>query len=132
MAIAAEMLAVFGYIPDLLAPIDYGKLASLLHGKLQGRVFETAILAAANIFTPGLSPVASPVTFRIYACFNMAGILSITRTVGTVTTTEILNAGNALVAQCAYMFDILVSTGDVINLQYSAAGLCHTLIVVEV
>lgn len=47
------------------------------------------------------------------------GVLSYTRTDGAYTATSKLNGGEALVADCAYMFTIMLSEEE-INLQYSA------------
>jgi hypothetical protein len=47
------------------------------------------------------------------------GVLAVERTIGEVTVEEQLNSGNALNAYASYAFDILVDSGDTINLQYS-------------
>jgi hypothetical protein len=93
---------------------------------LKGSIFNTPIAANTNIFTTSLSPTYTPTTFRIYACFNTSGVLTVRRTKGTVTVSEQLNSGTALVANAAYMFDIIVESGETVNLQYSvdATALC--------
>ena len=101
-------------------------------GELKGQVFNTAVGAGADIFDDDLTPTYNPTTFRIYAAFNGAAVLSVTRTRDGVTVTEQLNAGVALTANCAYAFDILVTTGDSINLQYAGAHTALTIKVVEI
>lgn len=98
----------------------------------KGSVFNTAINANTNIFSMNLVPTYSPTTFRIYACFSVAGVLTIRRTSGTTTISEQLNAGVALAANASYMFDFLVESGETINIQYSINATLLTLKVVEV
>ena len=95
-------------------------------------VFNTAVGAATDIFTNALSPLSSPTTFRIYACFDTAGILTVRRTRGGATVSEQLNNGVNLAANAAYMFDILVENGETINLQHSAGAQILYLKVEEV
>jgi len=99
---------------------------------LKGSVFNTSVSANTNIFTTDLTPTNSPTTFRIYCCFNASGVLSVKRTSGATTVAEQLNGGAALNANAAYMFDILVESGESINLQYSVAATALCLKVVEV
>jgi len=99
---------------------------------LKGSVFNSSVSANTNIFASDLAPTYAPTTFRIYACFNASGVLSIVRTKGGVTVTEQLNSGNALTANAAYVFDVLVESGETINLQYSVAATALVLKVVEV
>jgi len=99
---------------------------------LKGSIFNTSISANTNIFSSDLTPSYSPTLFRIYVCFNAAGVLTVRRTRGGTTVSEILNAGNNLNANCAYMFDVIVESGDSINLQYSVAATAICIRVVEV
>jgi len=107
-------------------------LATVREGVLKGQVFNTAVGAGVNIFATDLTPTYNPTTFRIYAAFDGAAVLSVARTRAGVTVAEQLNAGVALTANCAYAFDIVVSTGDGINLQYGGAHTALTIKVVEI
>jgi hypothetical protein len=99
---------------------------------LKGSVFNASVSANTNIFASDLSPANSPTVFRIYATFDASGVLSVVRTKGSVTVTEQLNSGNALNANAAYIFDIIVESGETINLQYSVAATALVLKVVEI
>jgi hypothetical protein len=99
---------------------------------LKGSIFNSPVSANTNIFASDLAPTYTPTTFRIYACFNASGVLSIVRTKGGVTVTEQLNSGSALNANCAYAFDVIVEGGETINLRYSVAATALVLKVVEV
>ena len=98
---------------------------------VKGSVFNTPIGAAANFFTPALSPTNSPCTFRIHMTFDTPGIVSIQRTSAGVTVREILNQNVALVANCAYIFDILVHSLDTINIQHDAGAQILYCLVIE-
>jgi hypothetical protein len=93
---------------------------------LKGSLFNTPVVANTDIFTTYLSPTNTPTTFRIYACFDASGVLTVRRKKGTVTVSEQLNSGTALAANAAYMFDVIVESGETFNLQYSvdATALC--------
>ena len=122
---------------------NWSELIALLPGLsppiLKGSVLNTAVAAATNFFAADLTPTGSPRTFRIYACFNAVGVLSVQRTrvnpappPPTITVAEQFNLGNTLNANAAYMFDLLVETGDSINFQYSLPATILKVIVVEV
>lgn len=74
-------------------------------------------------FANDLLPSYPPAVFRIYACIDTAGKLRVERynplggAVG-----ELLNGGNDLTAGAAYIFDVLVSSQDTINLSHSASS----------
>lgn len=132
MAEAREWIWV-GNFADLVALLP-GLAASIL----KGSVFNTPVAGATNIFAADLTPTNSPRTFRIYAVFNAAGILSVQRTRAnpappppTITVAEQLNSGVALTANASYMFDIKVRTGDSLNLQYSVPATILSLMVTE-
>jgi hypothetical protein len=93
---------------------------------LKGSLLNTSVVANTNIFAADLSPTNTPTTFRIYACFDADGVLTVRRKRGTVTVSEQLNAGSDLEANAAYMFDIVVESGETVNLQYSvdATAIC--------
>ena len=98
-----------------------GTVWTTLQSISKGSIFNTAIGANANFFAADLVPTSTPTLFRIYVCLSVAGVFNVQRTHGGVTVTENLNAGNALVANAAYMFDTLVDAGDTINLQTTVA-----------
>jgi len=104
-----------------------------LKPELKDSVYNQGIPTGIDIFATDLEPTESPTTFRIYACFDPGGILTVTRTVGTTTVTENLNGGANLAANASYFFDIAVHYGEKINLQYSGVGAtCISLKVWEV
>jgi hypothetical protein len=59
---------------------------------------------------------------RVYACFSVAGKLTVLVTQAGATVTEILNGDTNLIAGAAYLFDIPISYGDTINFRYSAGS----------
>lgn len=99
---------------------------------VKGSVFNTAVVANTNIFSSDITATHSPTNFRIYACFDDAGVLTVMRTVGVHTVQEELNGGGALAVDAAYTFDIVVEIGDSINIQYSVGATCIALKVLEV
>jgi len=107
-------------------------LTSKLTPILKGSIFNTPVTANINIFSSDLSPTNSPTTFRIYACFNTGGVLTVRRTKAGTTVSEQLNSGGALSVNAAYMFDIMVESGETINLQYSVNATALKLAVYEV
>jgi len=98
----------------------------------KGAIFNTAITANTDIFASDLSPTYSPTAFRIYACFNASGVLTVRRTRGGVTVSEQLNSGDLLNADASYAFDIVVESGETINVQYSVNATALVLKVLEV
>ena len=97
----------------------------------KGAIFNTAVAASTDMFKAALSPTLAASVFRVYVVFNASGTLTVRRTRGPATVSEQLNAGTALTANAAYIFDILVKTGDTINLQYSIAGTTIVLLIFE-
>jgi len=95
-------------------------------------IFNQSVTAGANILSSGLSPSNSPTVFRIYACFDTSGVLSVVRTKDTTTVTEQLNGGSSLSANSSYIFDIIVESDETINLRYSVNATCLILKVVEI
>ena len=120
----AELLAAVGTaLPDLIGVHAWLPVA---------RVFNLPCLPATNISPVEFSPTRALTTFRIYACFDTGGIVSVRRTAGGVTVGENMNAGNAVVANAAYMWDILVTSLETINFQHSIGATILFLLVVEV
>jgi len=99
---------------------------------LKGSLFNIHISANTDIFAADLSPTNTPTTFRLYVCFDTSGVLTVRRKSGAVTVSEQLNAGIALTANSAYMFDILVESDESINLQYSADATAICIKICEV
>lgn len=86
-------------------------------------VFNAALPAADNaLLSSAITPSNSPSYVTIYVCVSVAGIFKLARTRGGTTITEVLNSGNSLNADAAYMFNIPWRTGDSLNVQYSATG----------
>jgi len=103
---------------------------------IKGSLFNQSVTANTNIFssdlTPSLATTSNPVYFRIFACFNTSGVLSVVKTRGVSTVTMQLNGGNALTANALYAFDIIVESGESVNLQYSVNATALELNVVEI
>jgi hypothetical protein len=92
-------------------------------------VHNTAITAATNILASDITPSDPPSVFRIFVAVNTAGVFSARITNGGATVGVNLNGGTALTANAAYIFDILVHSGDSVNFQHSANA---TLLVLRV
>lgn len=90
----------------------------------------TNIVSAANPAAL-IAPTNAPCIFRIYVVLGTGGVFSVQRTANGTTSTENLNAGAALTASAAYMFDILVDQGEKIDFQSTASGTLIKLSVVE-
>jgi hypothetical protein len=93
-----------------------------------------AVSANTNIFTTDLKPISTGMTtFVIYIVPQLAGALSVFRTVsGTATNkAELLNSGTSLAVNTAYAFSVPVGTNDTINLQYSVPTTLTQLVVIE-
>jgi len=100
--------------------------------EFKGSVFNTAITAGTNIFAQDLEPTYTPCIFRIYACFDASGVLTVRRTRAGVTVGEQLNSGSPLAANAAYIFDVPVDADETINLQYSVDATVLKLSVMEI
>lgn len=95
-------------------------------------IFNQQVTANTDILPSYVEPNYSPTVFRIYACFNQSGILSVVRQFNNTTVNEILNSGINLNANCSYIFDIIVEDGESINLKYSVNATALCLKIVEV
>ena len=78
--------------------------------------------ADTNILATSITPTNTPCLFRIMVVLETAGVFSAMLISATVSKQLKLNAGVALTANCAYIFDILVHTGDTVNFQTSVSG----------
>jgi len=131
-------MAAFEEPTYAIGPLSYLRMREALRKELgreaaeaKGSVFNTGVTANTNIFDSDLSPTYTPCIFRIYCCFNASGVLTVRRTKAEVTVSQQLNAGATLVANAGYLFDIIVDSGETINLQYSVNATCLKLSVVE-
>ncbi len=124
----AEMLNVMKEALEQELRVEVGRESV----ESKASIFNTAVLANTDFFTTDLSPTFTPSIFRIYCCFNASGVLTVRRTKAGTTVSEELNAGSALTADAAYLFDVIVDEGETINLQYSVAATVLKLSVVEV
>jgi len=122
------------YVKNL--DIALSALRDLFRPLIKGSLFNQPVTANTNIFssdlTPSLATTSNPVYFRIFACFNASGVLSVVKTKGTTTVTMQLNGGNALNANALYAFDIAVESGESVNLQYSVNATALELKVEEI
>jgi hypothetical protein len=98
----------------------------------KGTKFNAAVTANTDIFGAFIIPTITPCTFRIHACFDVAGMLVVKRKIGGTTITENLNVGNPLVVGASYLFDILVDATETINLQYSVTGNALKMSIIEI
>jgi hypothetical protein len=98
---------------------------------VKSSMINKSVTANTNILSTGITSYYNCI-FRIYACFDTDGVLSIKRTQGSTTVTEVLNGGNDLTANSAYAFDIIVEKDEVINLQFSVNATALTLKVLEI
>ena len=92
-------------------------------------------LAAADILAADLAPLNNPCLFRVTACFNAAGILSVQTTNaagGAGAVVQRFNGGVALNNNSLYEFEHLVHAGDTINYQYSVNATIMTFRVQEI
>ena len=103
---------------------------------IKGSLLNQSVTANTNIFpldlTPSLATTSNPVYFRIFACFNTSGVLSVVKTRGVSTVTMQLNGGTALNANTLYAFDIIVESVESVNLQYSVDATALELKVEEI
>jgi hypothetical protein len=103
---------------------------------IKGSIFNQSVTANTNIFssnlTPSLATANNPSYFRISACFNTSGVLSVVKTKGSTNVTMQLNSGNALNANALYTFNIAVESGESVNLQYSVNATALELKVLEI
>jgi len=99
----------------------------------KANIFNTPIAANHDFLDDDLTPTNTPTLFRIYVCLSVAGVFSVQRRKGTppATVVENLNAGNPILANAAYMFDILVDSGESINFQTTVAAQILKFSVVE-
>ena len=109
-------------------------LSEFVAGLVREEIFNTAVLANADILAAAITVTnpSTPAVFRIQACFDTGGVLTVRRTSGGVTVDEQLNAGVGLTADALYTFDIIVTENDTINLWYGIIATISSLKVIEI
>lgn len=78
--------------------------------------------ADTDILGSDITPTNTPCLFRTMVMLETTGVFSAMLKNDGVTKQLKLNGAVALTADCAYMFDILVHSGDTVNFQTSASG----------
>jgi hypothetical protein len=111
---------------------DVKALKTWLTGIEKADLFNVSVSANTDILSSPIKASNPPSIFRIYAVFDTAGVLFVKRIRGSTSVLEALNNGASLNANASYIFDIIVSSLDSINFQYSVDATLLTLIVVEV
>jgi len=91
-----------------------------------------SVTANTDILSEDLTPTNAPCLFRVMVCLNSAGVFSAMVTKSDSEQQLKLNAAGNLVADAAYMFDLLVHDGDLINFQHSADATLKVLRVQEI
>lgn len=86
----------------------------------------------APILAADIAPLNTPCLFRVAVGFDTAGVFSVTITRTGNTQVQQLNHGVVLTANCLFMFDVLVHSGDTINYRYSVAAQLQTLRLQEI
>jgi hypothetical protein len=81
-----------------------------------------ALTLNTDWFLADISPTNTPCLFRTMVMLATSGVFSAILINATVHKTLKLNGAVALVANAAYIFDILVKDGDTVNFQTSASG----------
>jgi hypothetical protein len=97
----------------------------------------TSISANTNLLTGGLgrpTPLFPPAIFRLQVAFDQTGVFSIVVFNSALPTGQLieLNSGNALSANCLYIFDVEVFAGDSIDVQYSVGANILCLKITEI
>jgi len=95
-------------------------------------LFNQSVSADTNFFSSYLTPSYNSSTFRIYACFDTSGILSVVKKIEDTEIVIQLNSGRSLNANCLYAFDIATVSGEEINFRYSVDAIALDVKVYEV
>ena len=88
--------------------------------------------ANVDMLAADVSPTNTPCLFRIMVAVDTAGVFSVHIKKGADPYVLKFNSGNNLIADCIYIFDILVHSGDTINFQHSVDALVKVLRVQEI
>jgi len=98
----------------------------------KAHVHDTAVGANTDFLATDLTPSDPVVLFRVMVAIDTAQVFRAHISDGTTTVALEFNGGVALVAQCVYIFDILVNTDDEINFQCDGAVQIEKFIVQEI
>lgn len=98
----------------------------------KGVVHNTAYVTGADIFGTAITPTNTPSLFRVYAGFDVSGILDARITRAGNTQTQRFNGGVPLNSDSLYAFSHIVFAGDTVNYRYSVNATIQTLKVVEI
>lgn len=95
-----------------------------------------AVTLNTNIFNENLVPGYTPLAFfAIYAVFEDSGVLMVRRTFtdlpNTPTKTEVLNEGNNLAANAAYIFAVPISDNEEFNIWFSTNTIATKVTIIE-
>ena len=86
--------------------------------KEKGTVHNTQKTGSADFFTTDLSPTNTPCCFRIgIAVDAVTKLHAMMKLAATDEVTLVLNGNQDLVADCYYIFDVLIYQGNTFNLQ---------------
>jgi hypothetical protein len=114
----------------------YCPVYNFLKGYLKESIFNSNITADTDIFPndlkPSLAKYGNPSYFRIFACFDDSGVLSVVKTKDGVPIVMQLNSGNPLNANCLFAFDIVMDYEESMNLRYSVNATVKELKVLEI
>jgi len=91
-----------------------------------------SVAADTDILSRDLTPANTPCLFRIMVCLDTAGVFSAMVTKDSSTQQLKLNSAGNLTDDAAYIFDILVHSGDTVNFQHSAGATLSVLRVQEI
>ena len=102
--------------------LDIGTSSSPLAPLSVASQHGVAETADTDILASDITPTNTPCLFRVMVMLETVGVFSAILKSGAVSKTLKLNTGTNLLASCAYMFDILVHSGDTVNFQTSVSG----------
>jgi len=101
---------------------DAGNKIPFIQPLIKKTLHNVSVSSNSNIFGSDADVSYPPAVMRIYFACSGDGPLTVKRTNLGVTVSELLNGGFNLLANCGYLFDILVVSGDTINLQTGATA----------
>ena len=95
---------------------------------------DTSVTAATDILSATIAPSSGRDSniFHIMVAFSAVGVFSARVTKSDTTVSINFNSGSDLTANAAYMFDMLVHTGDAVQFRYSATATMLVLRVQEI
>jgi len=108
------------------------KMANPLSPLARAEMQNVAVVGGVDILGAALAPLNTPCLFRVQVGFLGAGVFSATITRAGNTQIQHFNHGVVLTADCLFMFDLLVHSGDTINYRYSVNTTLQTLRLQEI